>query len=112
VRPSIEYRSFWWHGECVGWGRYWYQVARYDCIDVAAGLELAKLAATRLAVPFLVVDFAKTAEGRWIVIECNDAQESGYVGISPRPLWQKVLELLEDRSGGDRSDCSLPAAKT
>jgi ATP-grasp domain, R2K clade family 3 len=96
VQPSIEYRSFWWHGECVGWGRYWYQVARYDCTDVAAGLELAKLAARRLEVPFLVVDFAKTAEGRWIVIECNDAQESGYVGISPRSLWQKVLELLED----------------
>jgi len=96
VQPSIEYRSFWWRGECVGWGRYWYQVAAYECADAMAGLEVAKLAARRLNVPFLVVDFAKTAGGQWIVIECNDAQESGYVGIPPQSLWQKILELVED----------------
>ncbi|WP_426167193.1 ATP-grasp domain-containing protein [Pseudoduganella sp. R-34] len=91
VKPSMEYRSFWWHGKCVGWGRYWYQVAPYHCADVDAGLEVARQAAARLDVPFLVVDFAKTANGRWIVIECNDAQESGYAGIPPQVLWQNVL---------------------
>ncbi len=95
VPPSIEYRSFWWHGECVGWGRYWVQVAAYDCEDALAGLEVARSAAARLAVPFLVVDVAKTADGRWIVIECNDAQESGYTGVAPRPLWQRILELVD-----------------
>jgi hypothetical protein len=91
VQPSVEYRSFWWHGKCVGWGRYWYQVKPYDCHDTEAGLAIAQQAATRLKVPFLVVDFAKTAEGRWIVIECNDAQESGYAGIPPQVLWRQVL---------------------
>lgn len=94
VVPSMEYRSFWWHGECVGWGRYWYQVAPYDPEDAERGLEVAQEVARRLAVPFLVVDFAKTADGRWIVIECNDAQESGYVAVSPHTLWRNVLERI------------------
>jgi len=94
VQPSVEYRSFWWFGDCVGWGRYWYQVTPYECADVAVGLAVAQQAAHRMDVPFLVVDFAKTAEGRWIVIECNDAQESGYVGIAPQALWQQVLARI------------------
>lgn len=95
VQPSIEYRSFWWRGECVGWGRYWYQVAPYECVDAEVGLAVAQQAAARLNVPFLVIDFAKAADGHWIVIECNDAQESGYVGIPPQKLWQQVLKLLD-----------------
>ena len=91
IRPSVEYRSFWWNGECAGWGRYWYQVAPYECPDAEIGLAVARQAAQRLQVPFLVVDFAKTREGHWIVIECNDAQESGYVGIPPQEIWRNVL---------------------
>lgn len=94
VLPSIEYRSFWWYGECIGWGRYWYQVPPYECADAQLGLAVAQQAATRLKVPFLVVDFAKTENGRWIIIECNDAQESGYVGISPVALWQQLLARI------------------
>ncbi len=94
VQPSVEFRSFWWHGECVGWGRYWYQVAPYECADTTLGLGIARQAAARLKVPFLVIDIAKTADGRWIIIECNDAQESGYVGIPPLALWQAVLARI------------------
>src|SRR5215471_3024331 len=64
VQPSLEYRSFWWHGDCVGWGRYWYEVPAYYCSDAEAGLAVARRAADRLQVPFLVVDFAKTRDGR------------------------------------------------
>ena len=57
VRPSSTVQgSFWWHGECVGWGRYWYQVAPYECSDAQAGLAMAQQAAARIKVPFLVVD--------------------------------------------------------
>jgi hypothetical protein len=79
VQPSLEYRSFWWHGVCVGWGRYWHQVALYECADSEAGLALAQEAAKRLSVPFLVVDFAKADDGQWIIIECNDAQVTRFV---------------------------------
>jgi len=44
-------------------------------------------------VPFLVVDVAQTEAGRWVVIECNDGQESGYAGVSPFGLWQKIVDL-------------------
>ena len=99
VQPSIEYRSFWWYGECVGWGRYWYQVEPYECADAEAGLAIAGKAAARLHVPFLVVDFAKTQAGKWIVIECNDAQESGYVGIAPQALWRNLLAKIDTVPG-------------
>ncbi|GER18113.1 ATP-grasp domain-containing protein [Variovorax boronicumulans] len=91
VVPSAEYRSFWWNGECVGWGRYWHQVAPYELADARVGLALAQQAAARLKVPFLVVDFAKARDGRWIIIECNDAQESGYAGANPLLLWREIL---------------------
>ena len=94
VKPSMEFRSFWWHGECVGIGQYWSQIAPYGADDLAAGQALAQEAARRLAIPFLVVDIAKTIDGKWIVIECNDAQESGYTAIAPNLLWREVLARL------------------
>ena len=91
LRPSLEFRSFWWQGICVGWGQYWYQLPSYATSNIDVGLALAQEAAKRLNVPFLVIDLAKTIDGRWIIIECNDAQESGYVSIEPRELWKNVL---------------------
>jgi len=98
VPASLEFRSFWWRGTCVGWGRYWYQAAAYACDDIEAGLAIAAEAARRLQVPFLVVDIAKTADGRWIVIECNDAQESGYAAAPPRAIWDAVLAAVAAES--------------
>lgn len=94
IRPSLEFRTFWWCGTCVGWGQYWYQIAPYSAPDIQKGLALAQATAERLGVPFLVVDIAKILAGDWIVIECNDAQESGYVGIDPKKLWRQVLEVF------------------
>ena len=37
---------------------------------------------------------AKTGDGCWIVIECNDAQESGYAAISPHLLWREILDRI------------------
>ena len=91
ILPSLEYRSFWWNCRCVGWGRYWYQIPLYGCSDATVGLAMAQEVARRVTVPFLVVDFAKTAAGGWIIIECNDGQEAGYSAIDPRLLWKRVL---------------------
>lgn len=94
IRSSLEYRSFWWQGRCIGWGRYWYQVPAYDCPEPTAGLAIAREVAERLQVPFLVVDMARTAAGQWIVIECNDGQEAGHAGIAPLQLWRNVLVAM------------------
>jgi hypothetical protein len=93
IPASFEFRTFWWRGRCVGAGRYWWDGRRYDW---AAGerreaMALAGEAARRLNVGFLVVDVAMTALGRWVVIECNDGQESGYAGVAPLALWANVL---------------------
>ena len=99
IPASFEFRTFWWRGTCVGAGPYWSAVASYTWTqeEERQALAIAQEAANRLALPFLVVDVAQTAEGKWIVIEVNDAQESGYAGIPPLVLWQRVVELERTR---------------
>lgn len=93
VRPSMEFRTFWWHGHCVGWGPYWSQCPSYTCDDISSGLQLADQAAQRLRVPFLVVDLAKTVNDQWLIIECNDAQEAGYTGAYPLQVWRHIIDM-------------------
>ncbi|HEY1065335.1 MAG TPA: ATP-grasp domain-containing protein, partial [Pirellulales bacterium] len=97
VRPSFEFRTFWWTGRLVGAGPYWSRFAAYSWTESErdAALKIAELAATRIDCPFLVVDLAQTLDGRWIVIECNDGQESGYAGVSPFALWHEIVRLSQ-----------------
>jgi ATP-grasp domain, R2K clade family 3 len=78
----------------VGCGHYWYQLPAYQSDDLDHGLAVACEAARRVQVPFLVVDIARRLEGGWIVIECNDAQEAGYVGLPPQLLWRSILDII------------------
>lgn len=93
VPPSFELRCFFFRGALVGFGRYW-KDERYDCTEAerAAATALATEAARRMDVPFLVVDVAQRTDGRWVVIECNDAQESGFAGVSPFALFSALVE--------------------
>jgi hypothetical protein len=91
---AFEFRSFWWKGQCVGIGPYWKSVDyAMTAAERRAALDVAGEAACRVDVTFLVIDVAQRASGRWIVIECNDGQDSGYAGVSPMPLWRKVIEI-------------------
>ncbi len=96
INPSLEFRTFWWHNQCVGYGQYWYQLPPYYADDIETGLAVAQEAAEILNIPFLVIDIAKTRAGNWIVIECNDAQESGYTGVLPQVLWQNILNIISN----------------
>lgn len=98
---SYEFRTFWWRGRLVGIGQYWFQGKHYELSKVErhSCLKVAEEAANRVDVPFLVVDVAQRENGQWIVIECNDAQESGYSAINPVGLWQQVITL--EKSGND-----------
>ncbi|MEZ5427783.1 MAG: ATP-grasp domain-containing protein [Pyrinomonadaceae bacterium] len=99
IRPSFEFRTFWWRGECVGSGAYWADFASYSWTETEklAALKVARKAAERLDVVFLVIDVAQTKDSEWIVIECNDAQESGYAAVSPIALWQNIVEIERAR---------------
>lgn len=100
IPPAFEFRTFWWRGQCVGSGPYWSALGSYTWTAQECGqaLAVAGEAAARLAVPFLVVDVAQTETGAWIVIECNDGQESGYAGVAPIALWQNVLAAERARA--------------
>jgi len=95
IQPSFEFRTFWWYKQLVGAGSYWSQFAHYTWTDSERDecITVARAAAKRVDCPFLVVDMAQTADGQWIVIECNDAQESGYTGVSPFALWNEIFRV-------------------
>ncbi len=103
IPSSFEFRTFWWRGKCVGAGRYWWEGRQYDWNEIERndGLALAAEVARRLNVPFLVVDIAMTVDGKWIAIECNDGQESGYAGVTPIGLWQKLIEFEQCHISGE-----------
>jgi hypothetical protein len=102
IPPSYEFRTFWWKGQFVGAGRYWYQSDDYQWTDKekSQALKVAQYTANRVNVPFLVVDVASRADGEWIVIECNDGQESGYAGLSPFLLWRNIAKIELQGIGG------------
>lgn len=96
---SYEFRFFCFEGSCMGYGPYWY-MADYSLLseDEDEAIELAEWAAQRVGAEFVTVDLAKTEAGNWIVIEVNDAQESGFVGLNPIPLWKNIIEASQDRN--------------
>ena len=59
-------------------------------------LKLTDWAAQRLGVIFPAIDVAKTASGEWIIIEVNDAQESGFVGANPLVLWNSTINAMQE----------------
>ena len=94
VPISFEFRTFWWNSILVGAGHYWSQYLEYSWTDeqYSDAIAIANKAANKLNIPFLVIDLALTADNQWIIIECNDGQESGYCGVNPLKMWQKIIE--------------------
>lgn len=94
IPASYEFRTFWWRGELVGAGRYWFEADAYNWTDSERedALRVARRAVAALNCAFLVVDLAQTEDGRWIVIECNDGMESGYASASPFAVWQAITD--------------------
>ncbi|RYZ46667.1 MAG: DUF4343 domain-containing protein [Sphingobacteriales bacterium] len=101
LQVSEEYRVFLWKGAVAGFGPYWPQQQHHVTgADLRAVKVLAETVAARVQVPFLVVDVARTEAGTWIVIELNDAQESGYAGVSRIDLWTNILALEKQSAVG------------
>lgn len=92
VPTAFEVRVFVLEGVVVGLGAYWSGAAmplREEQEEAIRALALEAYA--RLEVPFLAVDIAQHADGSWLVIETNDAQESGYAQIDAEGMWHKVI---------------------
>ena len=99
VPISYEFRFFYFEGKCMAYGPYWYMSKKYKLPDeeLQAVIELTDWAANRMTASFIAIDVAKTASGEWIIIEVNDAQESGFVGINPFELWNNTIEAMQNR---------------
>lgn len=93
IPPAFEFRSFWWRGECVRAGPYWGALYSWTAQERRAALAIAAQAAAALDLPFVSIDLAQTADGTWVIIECNDGQESGCGAIPPVALWQRIVEI-------------------
>ena len=91
---SHEFRFFYFKGKYMAHGPYWTMGPDYsmDEEDLDYVLNLTRWAANQINVPFLAIDVALTAEGEWIIIEVNDAQECGLAGVNPLILWKNVIE--------------------
>ena len=61
-----------------------------------SALELANWASTKMNSIFIAIDLAMTAEGKWIIIDVNDAQESGFVGAEPIKLWTNIIDAAQN----------------
>lgn len=91
-----EWRTFWLGEICLGSG--WYWVSEPDAQPCAEIPTEALACATTVAkimskhINFFVVDVAQTAKGDWMMIELNDGQMSGLVGVN-RPLFYYNLSI-------------------
>ena len=93
---SYEFRTFWWDKTCVGIGPNWFsENYKLESKHHHEIIKIGSKVVERLNVTFLVIDIALTLNDQWIVIECNDAQDSGYAGVNPRDLWYKVLNTFQ-----------------
>ena len=101
VPISHEFRFFYFRGKCMAYGPYWYMARPYGLSDddLSRVLNLTDRAAEKLNVQFPAIDVAKTAAGEWIIIEVNDAQESGFAGVNPFTLWNNTITAMQEREG-------------
>lgn len=95
-----EFRAFIGHGEVLSLAYYWEGEDDRDLTILRPAereqvVDLARMAATRLAVPYLTVDIGQLVDGTWRVIETGDGQFSGLSLNSPFAIWRGLLDVLE-----------------
>lgn len=98
---SEEYRYFVLDGEILCGAFYWSE--HYDVIDekdrdisqVPTEWLQEVIEAVKHRVRFFVIDVARTEDGKWIVIELNDGQQSGLSMNDPDILYSRLFEALK-----------------
>ena len=101
-----EFRFFTLYGEVVSAAYYWSSHAE-DVIAQEGSLPSANEVPNEFVSEVLrrigdnanavVVDFAQTADGRWIVIELNDLMMSGLSENKPEVLYPNMMRVLKAR---------------
>ena len=100
-----EWRVFYYKGKRLVHGFYWGNLDDWSAVERATpdfeehGLPFADALAQRVKnkVPFVVLDIAKTQDGRWILVELNDGCQSGLNGVlDATVLYAKLAKCLAD----------------
>lgn len=100
-----EWRLFFYRGRLLAHGYYWGLIDNWDPVHAArpdfesAGIAFAQSVADRIGdqVPFVVIDIAKTQDGRWLVVELNDGCQAGLNGtVDPDTLYRNLRAALAD----------------
>lgn len=96
---SEEYRFFILRGEVIASGFYWSSFLSELPKGVtpdAVPQDFLQNVIDRVgdSITFWVVDIARTAEGRWIVIELNDGQQSGLSSIDPDLFYKRLKNAV------------------
>lgn len=98
-----EWRLFYYKEDIIDAGFYWSCVDESIVFSLAPDFyrrgvpfanEVAKIISKK--VNFFVIDIAVTADDRWVVVECNDAQMSGLNTISPQSFYCNLRSLIDD----------------
>jgi hypothetical protein len=105
VPMTNEWRLFFLGTELLAYGYYWAIIDDIAHIERAHpdfllnGLPFAKQVAQTIAkkTNFFVLDIAKTQDGRWLVVEVNDGQQSGVNEfIDMNKLYSNLAQRLPD----------------
>lgn len=91
-----EYRVFLYLDSVLGFGYYWEgddPLRDLDDSEEKIMLAVAKEAARRVGVPFMIVDVGQIESGEWIVIEVGDAQFAGASQTALIPLWMAIRDI-------------------
>lgn len=100
-----EWRLFYYRGHRLTHGYYWGNIDDWSPVEAARpafeaeGLPFADEVARRLVdkVPFVVIDVARTVDGRWMVVELNDGCQAGLNGVlDAEQLYGNLALALRD----------------
>jgi hypothetical protein len=91
-----EYRVFLYSDRVLGFGYYWEgddPLRNLDAEEEKQMLAVARSAAQRVGVPYVIVDVGQVESGEWIVIEVGDAQFAGASQTPLLPLWSATRSI-------------------
>lgn len=103
IPMTNEWRLFFYKEKLITYAYYWGILEDITIIDkiepdfVKNGIDFAKKIAKEVSefTNFFVLDIAKTKDSKWILVEINDAQQSGLNGmIDPQKLYSNLYNCF------------------
>lgn len=104
IPMTNEWRIFFYKNKMITYAYYWGILENLNIIEqiqpdfIQNGLPFAQQVAQEISefTNFFVLDIAKTQEGKWLLVEVNDGQQSGLNGmINPNELYANLAKCFD-----------------